>query len=323
MKNFHFFIFTLLMCTSCAVSTVPMTTATHAGLPNTLKNSSVYQKKWGHGSEDCNSKTFAQLDVLKVNERTFVLRQDKCQTFEAPFIYLLVGDNRSLVIDTGAIEDESLSPVYQTINTLIAKTNATASELLVIHSHGHSDHKAGDGQFRRHGITVIDTPKAHLQTYFDLAEWPNDTASIELGSRRIILIPTPGHHDDAVTFYDSQTQLLFTGDTLYPGLIYIKNWQDYRASIIRLVDFSQQHPVKAILGGHIEMSTTAGQLYPIGSTYQPNERPLPLSVSHLRSLNDVLSDTPTERPLIFDAFIIKPMTRFQKALSTLAAWFSD
>ncbi len=48
-------------------------------------------------------------------------------------------------------------------------------------------------------------------------------------------------------------------------------------------------PVRAILGAHVEMSTWPGELYEIGSTYQPDELPLPLPVEELIRLNDALA----------------------------------
>jgi hypothetical protein len=80
------------------------------------------------------------------------------------------------------------------------------------------------------------------------------------------------------------TGLLFTGDTLYPGRLYIFDFPQYMLSITRLLDFTLDKPVCHVLGTHIEMSTTPGVDFPLGSTYHPDEHPLPLGRAHLQEL---------------------------------------
>lgn len=77
--------------------------------------------------------------------------------------------------------------------------------------------------------------------------------------------------------------LLFTGDFLLPGRLLIDDTAADRASARRLVDFVKDKPVAAILGGHIEIDQ-AGHLFDHGSTYHPNERPLPMTKADLLAL---------------------------------------
>lgn len=48
--------------------------------------------------------------------------------------------------------------------------------------------------------------------------------------------------------YDARTGWLLTGDNLYPGRLYVKNWNDYTSSIRRLVEFSTTHRFSAVMG---------------------------------------------------------------------------
>ncbi|MEO5979243.1 MAG: hypothetical protein ABIS36_26025 [Chryseolinea sp.] len=107
--------------------------------------------------------------------------------------------------------------------------------------------------------------------------------------------------------YDPSTQLLLTGDTFYPGRLYIRDWSSFKQSIDRLVVFSKSNEVKYILGNHIEMSTTDGIDYPVGVTYQPEEQKLPLNTDDLQTLQSALSKL-GERPAraVLDKFIISP-----------------
>jgi hypothetical protein len=112
------------------------------------------------------------------------------------------------------------------------------------------------------------------------------------------VLPTPGHEDDHVVLFDRRHGLLLTGDTLYPGLLTVRDWNAYRRSTRHLADFVRQaaatNPLRAILGVHIEMSKTPGELYEIGSTYQPDELPLPIAVEELFRLDEALTAAGTE-----------------------------
>ena len=117
--------------------------------------------------------------------------------------------------------------------------------------------------------------------------------------------------------YDEKTGWLLTGDTLYPGRLYVNDWTEYKASIRRLADFSRSHRVSAVMGTHIEMSA-AGELFPPGSTYQPNEAPLALTVGDLLQLNEHLErsgDEPTE--LEMDKFAVVPIGAVQRMLGRI------
>jgi hypothetical protein len=99
-----------------------------------------------------------------------------------------------------------------------------------------------------------------------------------------------------------------TGDTFYPGRLYINDWIAFKMSIERLVKFTDIYEVSTILGNHIEMTQTAGVDYPMGTIYQPKEHQLALSVLTLKELSNALTklgDTPTKK--IHDSFIIYPV----------------
>ncbi|GLY66662.1 hypothetical protein [Amycolatopsis taiwanensis] len=82
-----------------------------------------------------------------------------------------------------------------------------------------------------------------------------------------------------MVFYDRYAGLLLTGDTLYPGRLYVQDRPDHRATIDRLLTFCATNPVTHILGTHIEMTRTPGYDYPIGAGYQPDEPPLQIRAS--------------------------------------------
>ncbi|MEM7358309.1 MAG: MBL fold metallo-hydrolase [Pseudomonadota bacterium] len=275
--------------------------------------------RWHYGTESCETDAAPPIEVLRVNPSSFILRQNKCQHFEAPFMFLLLGTERALLLDTGAIESADLFPIYATVRDLLAADHAEVNrELVVVHSHSHLDHQKGDLQFRdKASVTLVEPNSAALEEFFNFVDWPRQTVQFDLGQRLITVIPTPGHHAQAISLYDPLNQWLLTGDTLYPGSIRVKDWQAFRSSVQRLWKFSETNPVSLILGTHIEMSRTPGEMYDIGSTYQPQERALTLEVTDLKELNQQLQRTPKAKKMIFDKFHIAPLNWLERKLSDL------
>nr|QIE08628.1 metallo-beta-lactamase family protein [Streptomyces sp.] len=133
-------------------------------------------------------------------------------------------------------------------------------------------------------------------------------APVDLGGGRVLkCLATPGHHRASVTYYDPWTGFLLTGDTVYPGRIYINDWPAFGRTIERLVAFAESHPVTHVLGCHIEMTREPGVDYPIRTTHQPEEPPLQLTPAHLHRIRAAvaeLGDRPRRYPL--DDLILWP-----------------
>ena len=266
---------------------------------------------WIHGSENCEENRDPPIQVVKYNSTTYILRQNKCTNYEAPFMFLFFGDEKALLMDTGATAEADIFPLYKTVYKLIndwAEKNG-AVELVVAHTHKHGDHYAADGQFvGKPNTTVLGLEVEDLKNFFNISNWPEDIVTFDLGNRLMKIIPIPGHEASSIAVYDTATKMLLTGDTFYPGRLYVKDWNTFKLSIERLVKFTDTHEISNILGNHIEMTQTPGVDYPMNTIYQPNEHQLPLNVTALKSLSaalKLLEDTPTKE--IHDSFIIYPI----------------
>jgi glyoxylase-like metal-dependent hydrolase (beta-lactamase superfamily II) len=223
----------------------------------------------------------------------WIIRQAKRSNPEAPFMYLITGRDTALLLDTGAAPTNSAPlPLVALVDSLLATVRSgPLMPLLVLHSHGHSDHRHLDAEFaRRAGTTVIPADTAALMARFGLAHWPDTIGALELGDRRLQLIPTPGHQVAHMMLYDSRTQALLSGDMLYPGLLTVRDLPAFRASATRLQRFARTHPVRHVLGAHVEMSGVAGRMYPLGTIAQANEHSLALPASAIPALFDALAD---------------------------------
>ncbi len=247
---------------------------------------------WIHGAADCGNNTDPLIQVVRLNRSTWILRQNKCVNYEAPFMYLFFGSKKALLMDTGATEDEKQFPLYETVRKLIEgweKENNGHLELVVAHTHSHKDHTAADIQFINKPRTMVVGLKIdEVRSFFKFQKWPLANSKFDLGGRVMEFIPIPGHQIASVAVYDYNTKILLTGDSFYPGRLYIDDWKQFKLSIQRLSDFVSNHQVNYILGNHIEMTNTAGIDYPMGTTFQPDEHILPLKANDLFLLNNSL-----------------------------------
>ena len=258
-----------------------------AGVPN-------LDVAWIHGSEAAKYNTDPDIQVHACDEHTYILRQNKAVHYEAPFMFLLFGAAKAVLLDTGATANPGFFPLRRTVDEIIDGWLAEHPHpgdygLLVLHTHGHGDHTAADGQFTgRPNTVLVGAARDAVWPYFGFDTEPESVAELDLGGRVLDCLGTPGHHNAAVTFYDRYTGILFTGDTVYPGRLYVFDWPAFARSIDRLAGWCAQRPVSHLLGCHIEMTRTPGQDYPVGWTYQPDEPPLQLTPDHLAQIQSTL-----------------------------------
>jgi hydroxyacylglutathione hydrolase len=239
---------------------------------------------WNEGALDCKATPQAALQVHTYEPQTFILRQSPCATFEANFLYLLVGSDKALLIDTGAVADPKEMPLAKTILELSPDKDHKKLPLLVAHTHRHLDHRAGDSQFASlPSVQIVPIDLEGVRAFFGFTDWPNGIAHLDLGGRTVDVIPTPGHNSTHVAFYDNRTGILFSGDFLMPGRLLIDDAAAYRKSALRVLEFLKTRPLTHILGGHIELNA-AGRAYRFGSHYHPNEHRLDLAREDLTAL---------------------------------------
>ena len=268
--------------------------------------------QWIHGSPSSKHNTDPDLQTYWYDENTVILRQNKAIDYEAPFLFLIFGRERAVLLDTGATSSPEFFPLRRVVDGLIdswlARNPRSSYELLVVHTHGHGDHVAGDDQFADRANTVlIGADKDTAWKFFGFAKEPGEIRPVDLGDRVLQAFATPGHHSASVTFYDPWTGILFTGDTVYRGRLYIVDWAAFSDSIDRLIEFCETHPVTHVIGCHIEMTREAGVDYPVRTTYQPDEPPLEMTVAHLRAIRSAIDEVGTEpAQRAFDDFVLWP-----------------
>jgi glyoxylase-like metal-dependent hydrolase (beta-lactamase superfamily II) len=254
----------------------------------------TFPERWDDGT----APTGPEHQVHWYDESTVIIRQALRTNFEGPFCYLLLGSRRALLLDTGT----GHADLRSVVNGLL---DGRGLDLVVAHTHGHGDHIGGDDQFDQVvGITAED-----VAAFFGVTDWPDGIGRFDLGGRVLDVIPIPGHQGADIALYDRATRLLLTGDSLYPGRLYVKDWPAYRASVDRLAGFvAEGNPVSWIAGAHIEMPDRPGEDYPMGADVHPDEHPLQLASETLTELAAVLAeagDTPAR--IVRDHFVVFPV----------------
>lgn len=224
------------------------------------------------------------LEVCALDATTYVLREPLAVTWEAPFLYLLIGSDRALLLDTGDVADATVMPIARTVLDRLPSTRAGKLPLSVVHTHGHLDHRAGDGQFAGvRGVELVPARVDALVVRFGFSHWPAGTASVDLGHRIVDVLPAPGHHPAELVFYDRNTEVVFSGDFLLPGRLLVDDRAAYAASAHRIAEFVRDVPVRAVLGGHIEKDSH-GELFDWQAPQHPDEAPLALPKADLLTL---------------------------------------
>ncbi|PRY12205.1 MBL fold metallo-hydrolase [Kineococcus rhizosphaerae] len=219
------------------------------------------------------------------DEATVVLRQSITSHFEAPFLYLLLGTERALLLDTGATGDDVARSLRSIVDGLVDEWLRVHPRpgygLVVAHSHAHDDHVAGDGQFDdRPDTVVVGHDVAAVRSFFGI-DAQGAGGRLDLGGRVVEVVAIPGHHRTSVAVHDPATRALLTGDTVYPGRLYVDDFPAFCASLQRLRELVRTRSVEHLLGAHVEMSDVAGVDHPRGSVRHDGEAPLPMTPAHL------------------------------------------
>jgi glyoxylase-like metal-dependent hydrolase (beta-lactamase superfamily II) len=126
--------------------------------------------------------------------------------------YLVVGDKRGVVIDTGF----ATANIQEYAQSLTDKPVKWAAN-----THGHFDHTGGNGWFERaymsaKALEIAKIPypsKASLNYPLDYpVTIVGDGDTIDLGDRDLEVFEIPAHAPSSIAFLDRKERILFTGD---------------------------------------------------------------------------------------------------------------
>src|SRR5215471_1519070 len=111
--------------------------------------------------------------VHEYNTSFYILRESGCTNYEKPFLYLIFGRDRALLVDTGAGESSAAAVTKKLIAQCLKREKRASIALVVAHSHGHGDHVAGDKGFDgMPDTTLVPASVEAEQQAFGIQNWP-------------------------------------------------------------------------------------------------------------------------------------------------------
>jgi glyoxylase-like metal-dependent hydrolase (beta-lactamase superfamily II) len=197
--------------------------------------------------------------IETLDEVTFIFRESPCVDREAPFLFLLIGTERALLVDSGTQDGVFLVEV---VGQKLAENGLGFADLTVAHSHSHLDHRSGDGALADAGARVVGPTVEEVREFWNLEAWPEGVASLDLGDRLVEVLPIPGHNDNSVALFDHGTRALLSGDSMIRGKINVNDLSAFRDSVARLSRFIDDVDPRVILGGHLERANVPLGLAP-------------------------------------------------------------
>lgn len=180
-------------------------------------------------------------------------------------MYLLEGDEKCLLIDTG----------WGAGNLRAFVEKLTDKPILVANTHYHPDHAAGNGEFESVMMSAgykIDFASVDARGPFDITTLPHPDYErviigegdvIDLGNRKIeVMDVLPAHCNSSLFFFDREQGLIFVGDDLEstqvlmydnstnPDIVYDVNERlmNARANYVRVKNLEDQ--ITMILPNH-------------------------------------------------------------------------
>jgi len=197
-------------------------------------------------------------EVYKLPGNVFAIYEP--YQFEEALSYLVTGDKRAILIDTGT----GIGDLKKLVDGL------TDLPVTVVNTHTHYDHVGNDAQFTDIAVfnnadcvnrLIAGVSSENLQKNirpallrkglpedFDPETWEippveptyllDDGTIIDLGGRTLEVIYTPGHAPGEICLLDRDNRILFTGDMFFPGPLYAfggdVNLDEYTASVKKL-----------------------------------------------------------------------------------------
>ena len=228
--------------------------------------------------------------VEKIDAQTFAISEYK--HWEETHCYLLCGQERALLIDTGL----GVSNIRAIVDSL------TDLPVMAVTTHVHWNHIGGHRYFDT--IAVHELEKDWLSVQFpiplqvvknNLTKYPcnfpaefdidayrvfqglpqkvlRDGDWLDLGSRKLQVVHTPGHSPGHCCFYEPGRNYLFSGDLIYKGCLYAfyptTDPQLFYHSVKRV----QKYKISRILPGHHPLSIPVSLIDEIEAGFAQIER---------------------------------------------------
>jgi glyoxylase-like metal-dependent hydrolase (beta-lactamase superfamily II) len=187
------------------------------------------------------------------------------QQWQEVISWLVVGSKAALLIDTG----NGIGDIASIVRSL------TDKPVTVINTHSHYDHVGGNHQFEQVAALDSDYGRANAGGYanaavrgevseealcrplpegftedehvihpYAVSQWVKDGHRFDIGGRVLEVLHIPGHSPDGIALFEPASGFLWSGDTYYPGEIWLfdpaTDYADYQRSMARLATLADK-----------------------------------------------------------------------------------
>ena len=227
--------------------------------------------------------------IDKIDDSTYAISENG--HWEKMNSYLLIGNTYALLIDTGM----GIGNIKTEVNSL------TDLPIKVVTTHVHWDHIGGhslfsdisvhkdDAEWLKSGIPLpIDVVQSNIMKEafiktppeeFDLNKYTVYTGNptkilmgnevIDIGSRKIKVIHTPGHSPGHICLFEEERGYLYTGDLIYSGTLFAfypsTNPILFKESVDKISCLSN---IKRILPGHNRLNISVNLIKEVKEAFE-------------------------------------------------------
>ncbi len=187
-------------------------------------------------------------EVFKNDEVTISVLEDRTwvlETFDRTTMYILEGDDRAMLIDTGT-QCEDLDEIVRKI---------TQKPLTVVLTHNHRDHAGNIRYFDEVYMHPADTLVPIYVEFDGEYKWMREGDIFDLGNRKIEVFRMPGHTPGSVVFVDRNINASYTGDAFGSGQVWLQllpqvAMTDYYEACVRMERLMNEQNITKLYVGH-------------------------------------------------------------------------
>lgn len=227
--------------------------------------------------------------IEKIDSETYAISE--YGHWEKVHSYLLIGEQNALLIDTGL----GIGNIRNEVRKL------TSLPIIVVTTHIHWDHIGGHALFNtiyvykdevdwiKNGIGIpLNVVKKNIMREpftknppleFNIDNYKiytgdpsrilNDNDIIDIGSRKVRVIHTPGHSPGHICLFEEDRGYLYTGDLIYKGTLYAFYPTTDPVSFKESVDkISRLKGISKLLPAHNEINIQVDLIYKIKEAFQ-------------------------------------------------------
>lgn len=162
-------------------------------------------------------------------------------------IYVIEGQQRALVIDTGDKKDVDVA-------ALIRKCTDKPYVMALTHTHG--DHTGAIDQFAELYVNAKENQRQLQNSYKGQVHFIEDGYQFDLGGRTVQAFEITGHTNGGMIFADEATGNCYVGDCFGTGQVWLQispsdnPISDYLAQVKKMLTLMEKHHIVHIYTGH-------------------------------------------------------------------------